>query len=112
MGDVAADLQLIGAVGGVVLRVAAELPQPRHPELADVEAILRRRRVSAVFGIPDAAGYSLKADRREGVGTAERIIGKDAVERQRILPEHGQGAVSRRTDPDITHAIVPLPCAA
>src|SRR6266536_1236075 len=41
--------------------------------------------MSAVFGIAAAAGYSLPADRREGVGTAHRIVFEDAVVRQRVL---------------------------
>jgi hypothetical protein len=60
--DIGAGLELVCAIGGIVLAVATELPQRRHPELADVDPIFQRRRVSTVFGIAAAAGYSLKAD--------------------------------------------------
>jgi hypothetical protein len=39
--DIAAHPELVGAIGGVVLPVAAELPDPRHPELAEGEAIFQ-----------------------------------------------------------------------
>src|ERR671930_1155546 len=64
--------------------------------------------MSAVFGIAAAAGYSLKADGREGVGGAQRIVVEDAVEGQRVLPENRQRAIARRADADITLAVVPL----
>src|SRR4030081_2925550 len=87
--DIAAGLELVGAIGGIVLGVAAELPQRRRPEVADVDPIFQRRRVSAVFGIAAAAGYSLKADRREGVRGAERVVVEDGVQGpvgERALP--------------------------
>src|SRR3981081_1619520 len=106
--DIAAGLELVGAIGGIVLGVAAELPQGRRPEVADVDPIFQRRRVSAVFGIAAAAGYSLKADRREGGRGAERVGVRDGVQGRRVLSENGQGAIGRRTDADITLAVEPL----
>ena len=39
--DIAADLELVCSIGGIVLGVAAELPQRRRPELADVDPIFQ-----------------------------------------------------------------------
>ncbi len=106
--DIGAHPELVCAIGGIILGVAAELPQRRRPELADVDPIFQRRRVSTVLGIAAAAGYSLEADRREGVGGAERIVVEDSVQGQRVLSENGQCAIGRRTDADITLAVEPL----
>src|SRR6266550_9580247 len=100
--------ELVGAIGGVVLPVAAELPYRRHAGLAEGEPIFQRRRVSAVFGIAAAAGYSLPADGREGVRAAHWIVLEDTVVSQRVLPENGERAEARRADADITVAVVPL----
>src|SRR5258705_359734 len=81
---------LLGTSRGVVQIVATELPERRTPELADVDAILHRCAKSAVLGIAHAAGNSLPADRRESVRSAHRIVGKNSVQSQRVLPENGQ----------------------
>src|SRR5258708_3689866 len=80
MGNVPAELELVGASRGVVQLVATELPERRNPELADVDMILHRRAKSAVLGIAHAAGDSLPADRRESVGSAHRVVGKNCVQ--------------------------------
>jgi hypothetical protein len=56
IGDVTAELELVGSCRGVVLTVATELPECFNPELPNVNTILQRRGQSAVFGIADAAG--------------------------------------------------------
>ena len=53
-----------------------------------------------------------KADRREGVCAAHRIVGTNAVGRQRILPEDRQGAVDIGADADEPDRIVELPSPA
>jgi len=59
--------KLVSAIGGIVLGVAAELPQRRRPELADVDPIFSVTSSFYSFSVlPPAAGYSLKADGREG----------------------------------------------
>ena len=93
IGNVPAELELVGTGRGVVQIVAAELPERRNPELANVDTILHRRAKSAVLGIAHAAGNSLPADRRESVRSAHRIVGKNSVQSQRVLPENGQGAI-------------------
>src|SRR5271155_2705007 len=108
MGDVGADLSLVGPVRGIVLPVAAELPQAGSAEHADVDAILQSRAEPAVFGIANAAGRPRPADWRESIRTAHRIVSEHAVQCQRILSENGQGAVGRRTDADITYSVPPL----
>src|SRR5882757_6703155 len=79
---------LVGAIGGIVLPVATELPNRRRAGLADREPIFQRRRVPAVFGIAAAAGYSLPADGREGIRGAHRIVLEDTVVSQRVLPKN------------------------
>src|SRR5262249_34020465 len=106
--DVAANSELVGAIRGVVLPVAAELPNRRHARLTDIEPIFERRRMSAVFGVAAAAGDSLPTDGREGVTGAHRIVLEDTVVRQHVLPEDRQRAIGRRTEADITVAVVPL----
>src|ERR1700716_2345400 len=93
IGNVPAELELVGTSRGVVQFVAAELPECRNPELANVNTVLHRRAKSAVLGIAYAAGNSLPTDRREGVRSAHRIVGKNSVQSQRVLPEDGQGAI-------------------
>jgi len=88
-----ANLELVGAGRRVVQIVATELPQRRNPELADVDVILYRAAKPAVLGITRAACNSLPADRREGVRGAHRIVGKNSIQGQRILPENRQGAI-------------------
>src|ERR1700692_1983412 len=111
MRNVAAELELVGTGRGVVQLVAAELPERRNPELVDVDTVLHRRAKSAVLGIADAAGNSLPADRRESVRSAHRIVGKNSIQGQRVLPENGQGAIGG-TDAQIAHGIVKLPGTA
>jgi len=55
--DVGTDLELICTIGGVVLGVTTKLPQRRRPQVAEADPVFQRRRVSAVFGIPAAAGF-------------------------------------------------------
>src|SRR6202008_1350749 len=99
----------ICSIGGIILAVAAELPQRRCPEVVEeVDPIFQRRRVSGVLGIAAAGGYSLKADRREGIGGAKRIVVEDSIQGQRILSENNQCAIGRRTDADVTLPVVPL----
>src|SRR6202048_165442 len=93
MGNAPAELELVGTSRGVVQIVAAELPERRNPELVNINTILHRRAKSAVLGIAHAAGNSLPADRRESVRSAHRIVGKNSVQSQRVLPENGQGAI-------------------
>jgi hypothetical protein len=106
--EIGANAELICTIGGIVLAVAAELPQRRCPEVVDGDPIFQRRCVSAVLGIAAAAGDPLKADRREGVGGAEWIVVEDGIQRQRVLSENGQCAIGRRTDADVTLAVVKL----
>src|ERR1700722_2506668 len=93
IGDVRAELKLIGARRSVVQTVAAKLPERRYPELANLIPILHRRAKSAIFGIAHAAGDSLPAQRRESVRRPHRIVGEYSVQRQRVLAEHGQGSI-------------------
>src|SRR5216683_7802708 len=93
IGKVPAELELVGTSRGVVQIVAAELPEGRKPELVNVDTVLHRRAKSAVLGIARAAGNSLPADRRESVRSAHRIVGKNSVQSQRVLPENGEGAI-------------------
>jgi len=104
--NVAAGLQLVGTIGGVVLPVATELPQRRRTEAAEVDPIFQRSRVSGAFGIADAAVHSLNW--REGERRTHRIVVDDTVLGERGLPENRQSAVGRRADAEITLAIVPL----
>ena len=93
IGNVATELELIRTGRGVVQLVATELPERRNPELANVNTILQRSAMPAIFGIAPTAGNSLPADRRESVRSAHRIVGKNSVQSQRVLPENGQGAI-------------------
>src|ERR1700738_1153424 len=93
IGNVAAELELVGTSRGVVQLIAAELPERRNPELANVNAIFCRGAESAVLGVAYAAGDSLPADRREGVRSAHWIVGKNSGQSPRVLPENRQGAI-------------------
>src|ERR1700687_5100066 len=87
VGNVRSYLELIGAVRGVVLAVATELPERRHPELANVDTIFQRCAESAVFGVADSTGYSLIADLGEGDRTARGQGGNNTVQGEGVLPE-------------------------
>jgi len=106
--DVAAELNLADAVRAIVQLIAAELPERSDADRSDVDAILQCRAVAAVFRIAATARRAVEANRRECVGPTHRIVGKNAVERERILAEDRQRAVSVRPDAEIADGIVEL----
>src|SRR6516162_831677 len=93
VGNVPSRLKRITTVRAIVLRIATELPKRYRPELANVETIFQRCAHSAVFGVASSAGCSLVADRRECVRTTHRVIGRNALQPEGVLPKNGQGPI-------------------
>ena len=78
----------------------------------DVDAIFDRRAVSGVLRVPAASDHPRETDRREGVRATHWIIGKNAVQRERVLPADGQRAEGSGADAEETLGIVELPSTA
>ena len=106
--DVPADLAFVVAVRTVIQAVAADLSEGTDAERFDVDAVFDSRSYAARFGIACAAVGARKPERREGVGSCHRIVGENAVQCERILPEEGKRAEGLRADPKEPQRIVDL----
>ena len=93
--EVAAGLGLINAVRSIAPVVAADLHQAAHPEVLDIEPVLERRVGARGLRVAEAGVRAGIADRREGVGTAHRVVGVDRVQRQGVDAAASQRAVGR-----------------
>ena len=106
--EVAANLGFVRAFRGVVLVVAAELPQACYAPVGDVETVLEGGGVFGVLGVAaagDDTGVSRSARMRR---RPHWIVGEHAIQRERVLPKDGQGPICIIANADEAQRIIKL----